>query len=691
MILTNAVYKKNNPNVRHRILGINQPQDVIVVIDIDSKLALPETLSFDAFRIELNKGVYEHIPDPNAPDPKKIASKAKERRDKAYESIEELVTQHHWDLFYRDTRGKLIKDASKKYGITTKELYKRLRRHWQRGMIPDAQLPDYKAPNSQISRKSYESRRGFIVTDKDKEVIGKYYRAYYLRKPRKGRRKTVAQVYILMLRRKYTKKGLRVPYPSLVQFQYWGKAYTEHSERVKLLSDQDYNLTKRLRITTTSDLYYGPGSEYQIDATRYTVYLCSTRDPLRIVGTPVVYLVRDCFSRMTVGLAVMLEGPSWEGARLALESVGRNKVDLCASHGINIEPWEWPCEQYCDLIKADRGELLGVKSLDIVKELKIDKSNTPPFRGDLKGYVEGKFAEAERDILSWTPGASYDIAKYSGQDYRLEALFNINEFTGHIIRHTLKYNNVKMLKDYQMTSAMLKDGIKPVPLQIWNWGIANKSGALRYLDLEFVRSTLLPKLKGSISLKGVYANKLWYTWTDSRLEELCPTSGRRAAINIRFDPRSVNNVMAYHEQSGEWIPCDLRPDYQVYKDCTLEEYQDELAFRAQEKLDYKETLIEAEIQYQNEIEKDLKQAQLRKAKHEKQAGQMSKKERLAGISNNRKAERNAIRREEAGVNAGMESDEDSDIEEVYIPSERIFEHLKKNLDSKTGGQKNDEE
>ncbi len=688
MILANRVYLKlrqeGETSIRYRVVKISQFQDEIAIIDIDYELAFPEILSFSAFCDEVNQGKYELIDDPFVPTKRHVSAKAQAMRDKAYESIEELVKEDSWDLFYSDSRGKLIKDAAVKRRTTVKELYSRLRRHWQRGMVPNAQLPFYRRPNKQSSkRKSYQSRDGYVVTDADKIIIGKFYRAYYLRRPKKGRRKSEKQVHILMLRRKYTKKGLRIPHPTQIQFRYWGRGYTSRSERIQLLSGPNYPLQNRPRIITTADLYFGPGSEFQIDATRYIVYLVSQRNPYRIVGTPVVYIVRDCFARMTVGLAVTLFGPSWEGAILALESVARNKVEFCLSYGIEIEPWQWPSEDYCNLIKADRGELLSPQALAIVKGLKIYKSNTPPFRGDLKGYVEGEFIVAENDVLPWTPGASYDIAKFSGQDYRLDALFDIKEFTRRMIRHTLKYN-LRQIADYQLSSDMLADGIKPVPLELWNWGIANRSGALRHLDPEFVRSELLPVTKGSISRNGVYVNQLWYTPEDSRLMDLVEESSKwRTRVEARHDPRTINTIRVHHMPSGEWIPCELRPDYQVYKDCTLEEYRDELALRKKENIVEGEIMIESETRYQEELDEDLKQAQLRKAEFDKHAEPMTKKERLGGTTKNREDESNRIRREEAGAETNQDVNVDSSPsdEETYIPTGKIFDHLQERLNS----------
>ena len=75
----------------------------------------------------------------------------------------------------------------------------------------------------------------------------------------------------------------------------------------------------------------GPGSLYQIDATKDDIYLVSRTDRNRIIGRPVVYLVQDVFSRLIAGIAVTLEGPSWLGAMLALENTASDKTPFAKS------------------------------------------------------------------------------------------------------------------------------------------------------------------------------------------------------------------------------------------------------------------------------------------------------------------------------------------------------------------------
>ena len=81
-----------------------------------------------------------------------------------------------------------------------------------------------------------------------------------------------------------------------------------------------YQKDKRALTSTSGNLNFGPGARYEIDATIADLYLVAEDDPALIIGRPVLYFVKDVFSRMVVGMYVGLENPSWVAAMVALSS-----------------------------------------------------------------------------------------------------------------------------------------------------------------------------------------------------------------------------------------------------------------------------------------------------------------------------------------------------------------------------------
>src|SRR5699024_12652238 len=80
----------------------------------------------------------------------------------------------------------------------------------------------------------------------------------------------------------------------------------------------------------------GPGTRFQIDATMADIYLVSSLDVNKVIGRPVMYAVLDVYSRILTVLYVGLEGPSWIGAMMALDSMVADKVEFCKQYGIDI-------------------------------------------------------------------------------------------------------------------------------------------------------------------------------------------------------------------------------------------------------------------------------------------------------------------------------------------------------------------
>ncbi|NUE21545.1 hypothetical protein HUC07_23460 [Escherichia coli] len=87
---------------------------------------------------------------------------------------------------------------------------------------------------------------------------------------------------------------------------------------------------------TSRQHIFGPCARFEIDATLMDIYLVSVFNRAWIIGRPVLYVVVDVFSGMVVGFYLGLEGPSWDGARLALFNAFTDKVAFCRDFGVEI-------------------------------------------------------------------------------------------------------------------------------------------------------------------------------------------------------------------------------------------------------------------------------------------------------------------------------------------------------------------
>jgi hypothetical protein len=468
-----------------------------------------------------------------------IKSVHRDRRDKAWRLIEELLTKED-PAFLLDSsiRGPLIAAVARNKGCSKKTIYSFIRRYWQAGRIRNALIPAFDKcggrgkrrlsdnPNASklgrrsVSTKATGQQTGVRMTKDIERRFERGIKKFYEKQKAGG----LQRAYELT-KEKYFNDGYRLEngtlipilrpsesLPSFDQFRYWYRTvYRDVRRELKLRQgEREYNLRSRELLGDSTHMASGPGSQYQIDATLGDIYLVSSFDRTRIIGRPIIYICIDTFSRVITGFSVTLEGPSWLGAMLALDNVVTDKVAFCAEYGISIEEDEWPCHHLPESILADRGELEGYNADNVVNSLGTRISNTAAWRPDWKPIVERSFRTVKDECIKFLPGAVYEPRKRGGADYRLDAVLTLNEFRKLLTFHILDYNNNHYMKTYRKSEFMIADHVPRYPLDIWRWGIRNSSGHLRSLPREIVRLNLLPRKQVSITPHGIHFEKnLW--------------------------------------------------------------------------------------------------------------------------------------------------------------------------------------
>lgn len=314
---------------------------------------------------------------------------------------------------------------------------------------------------------------------------------------------------------------------------------------------------------------------------------------------------------MIVGFYVGVEGPSWIGAMMALYYTFIDKVQLCKKYGKDITEEQWPCHGLPISILCDNGELISKNSNNVVEELGIYMQNTSAWRPDLKGIVEQSFRLLNLSTLS-TPGKIQpDFRQRGGKDYRLDAKLNIDEFTLIVINYILLYNQRALGKSPQESDDIIQAGIKPIPIEIWDWGIENRGGTLRQLEDESIRVALLPKIvDATVTSQGIAYNKNFYI-SDTIIEKKWMQKARLKGglkCTIKIDPRDTDHILLCLED-GTYVWCektDACKDKFVgwsYEDLiTYEEMQ--LQMRAGIKTD----MLQNEIIYRRNVEEIIKNA-----------------------------------------------------------------------------------
>ena len=591
-----------------RIIWIDENNVVSFVINVYGDKSLPELKNLKQLRQEIAGGCVDKLDyDPllNVVRDENLSEKQKMIRDKAWSIIASLVTPEREPfIYYREERWTLITQVAQQNQVTEKTVYKYLRKYWQRGKNRNALLPDYhKSGGRGKPRKSGEKKRGrprkyasdpqigvgVNIDEREQKIFRICINRYYHNR----KQNSLETAYRLMIKEFYTEDfiyedGIQKPIlippgqrPSLAQFRYW---YQQEFDIEKTLTARKgakrYALENRAILGTSTMETIGPGSRYQIDATVADLYLVSRYNRNWVIGRPVIYVIIDVFSRMVAGVYVGLEGPSWLGAMMALVNAATDKVRFCQEYGINISSENWPCSGLPQVILADGGELKGKMVETLIANLNVRVENAAAYRADWKGIVERHFRTIHEYVKPFVPGyVDKDKGQRGVRDYRLDGKLNIQEFTEIVIRCILYHNNEHYLESYDRDEMMIADNVPVKPIDLWRWGISNRSGRLVSFPEDILKLNLMPAGRATVTGRGIRFKGMRYS-CDQAIEEQWFDQARSHALeaadkylDVSYDPRSMNFIYIRFEGGRGFEKCFLLPSEERYRDKSLDEIE----------------------------------------------------------------------------------------------------------------------
>jgi hypothetical protein len=572
-----------------RVLHVDHASDLAFIIRLDRADALPEARPLSEIETSLRNNTARMLSvDPFAHLQKSegaIPEKHRRRRDAAWAIIQPIINAPNNRGLDPSTRGQLIRAGIESTGSTKKYVYKCLRRYWQGGMTPNALLSHYHScgrpgkPRTAGSAKRGRPRLlaklmgappGINVGPDEADKLRKGYRMFYKKAAEEGGlplteafERTLQKYFCRGFERR---NGVLVPVlppdhemPTIDQFVYWGRKEDDFKEtQIRRQGKRRFNLKSRAVLGDATLMAFGPGSLFQIDSTPCDVWVVSALNRSRRVGKPTLYSVVDTFSHMIAGFHVGFDDSSFFVAGMAIENAKVDKVAYCAQFGIAISSEEWPNFGLPEAILADRGELEGHGATNLVNSLGIRVDTTSPYRADLKPIVERTFRSLNDLLIHKLPGAVRKPKERGERDPRLDAVLTIDELRTLLI-HAILQHNSRRIEEYRLQKDMISDEVQPRPVQLWNWGIRNRSGHLRTADPDIVRSNLLPADKATVTHRGIKFRGLHYTC--ERAVKECWYEKARASrtwqIEVAFDPRVVDTIFLRTSGHGLVEPCQL--------------------------------------------------------------------------------------------------------------------------------------
>lgn len=669
MILTiNELLADKITNNVFRVLWIDEGNKVVYLIDIGLNKAHPFKRLVDEVNEDLVLENLIKIKQEPFIVPMEILDNEKHIfiRDNAWNVIKDIVKQEP-EIYEKAKRTKLVNHVMEMHGVSYPAVHKYLQKYWQRGKTIDALLPDFhksgakgmeRIPGStKRGRPRKEQEIGINVDEDTKQNFRHAIEKYYLT----TKKIPLTDVYKMLIRKFYVddyyyedgapKLVIKNKIPTFGQFRYWYlKEYTASESTLARQGRKKYEKDFREVLGSSTFEAFGPGYRFQIDATIADFYLISSYNPDWIIGRPVLYVVIDVFSRLITGMYVGVEGPSWMGAMMALENTVSDKVEFCKKYGITITKGMWPSEHLPEVLLADRGELEGYNIERLVSAFSLHVENTSPYRADWKGIVEKKFDSLQQNLKPFVPGyVQKDFQERGTRDYRLESKLTLETFTKIMIKEIIKYNTSHYLSGYLRDEQMIKDDIKPVPIELWSWGVKNRSGKLRFIPQNLVRLHLLPQDSATITYKGIRFKGMYYS-CEKALKEGWFSNARQKGnwkVTITYDPRNVSYIYMWNGQDGQIEECFLLDHQERYLNKSINDIELLLDNERKMKRQSEHGQLGVDVSFMADVEEIVKKAS--KEANKNQSDNLSKSERIKSIRDNRKREREEKRKEEAFV------------------------------------------
>lgn len=384
-------------------------------------------------------------------------------------------------------------------------------------------------------------------------------------------RMSLRMAYEMMLLNYYKDDNgvLKKDYPTYNQFRYYFRKHRDSKKESVLregIGEHQKNRRPLMGAGNSGINYIGL---YEMDATLADVYLVSHYDR-QLIGRPYVYMAIDVASRLIAGIYVGLEGNS-NSVMACLANAAMDKVQFCQKYGIDIEENQWPSRGLPGCICTDRGnEFMGDIAKSLCEMYRVEIIGLPPYRPDLKGYVEKAFdcLQNRYKPLLHGMGVIEDPSTANGApDYRSQACLDLHEFTKILIQCVLYYNSSNVLNDFVRTPEMKQDNVQPFACDVWNW--YKKTGAARLvnLDPEGLRLMLLPRSIAQITRYGLKFNNLFYT--NEKYESMFIKGASKGNVTIAYNESDTGTI--YMLEDGKYIPFDLTMASRRYDGLTMKE------------------------------------------------------------------------------------------------------------------------
>ena len=512
-----------------------------------------------------------------------VSDRQRQQRDRRAELIAPLLAEEC--ICDKSYRNRVLREIVSVNSVSRKTVLQYLWLYWV-----------YQSKNALLPSEKSNAEKRPLSTD-EKAIRWALNKFYYT--PQK---QSLQTAYKMMLHAKYcdAKGKLKPDYPSFWQFRYYFRQHRDPiSESISREGIKAYQRNHRPFIGAVSD-YAGTIGTYMTDATVADIYIVSrlSRKP---IGRPVIYTMVDAYSRLITGVYVGLEGGQY-ALRLLLQNTFTDKVNYCHQHGIDIDPQDWPSHHLPTKIMTDRGsEFIGGPLENLCESYHIEVENLPAYRPDLKGVVEKLFdliQSAYKPLLKGKGVIESDTQERGAPDYRRQGTLDLEQFTAVVLRCVLFYNSKSVQTGFTRIPAMIEANTPPLAVSIWNFCTEQEDCPVREATDKRLIYTLLPRMEGRITQRGVEVFGLRYT--NSSLKKRFVTAGLRGreSVQIAYMPECMDTIWLY--ENGTYIALALVQ--KTYLGKTLAEVADAQQREKVERIDWEKQELQAQLDLMSDIQ-----------------------------------------------------------------------------------------
>jgi transposase InsO family protein len=580
-----AIIQKNDvfehEERRYRILAVEP--NTFVWFELNQSNAWPTILDKDILLELIEAGQAYRIEDPFvapiilAPPPKHLY-----RRDNAYETIKHVV--EHPFFYDTQVRIELSNNVKKLHGTTDKVINKRLKRYWTYGQSKNALYPKYANSGAAGQPRIFSDKRSgrprnnctgklAISTEDVRRLYRRAIEVYYFGK--KTSFSFAFRQFKLLYLTQY-RDTVEDEIPTEPQMRHFYNSQYKAIEKAKnRVSKIAYRKDVRALVGTATEQAIGPGSRYEIDATTADIYLVSDDDPNRVIGRPSLYVLIDVFTRMAAGFYIGFEMPSYQTVLNALVNAAMSKESSLVEIG-ETDIDLWPVCGLPEVLLADKGsEFFGKQSQKLLDVFTVHVENAPAYRGDAKGIVERFFGTWQNGFKNIVDGVvtSSRLKKAGDRDYRIDANVPMSDFRRLMIAGILAHNHTKISRSYDRAKD-IPDTLPLTPINLWNWGIQNRSGALKTIAKEQLIAGLLPQAKATTSPLGLHFSGVYYDFESTTGEGDSLRQGyseMEKEYAVAYDPLCLNTIYVFLNAQGTVAKASIKARSRQYVDMTLDE------------------------------------------------------------------------------------------------------------------------